>query len=104
MGMNSWRQGLLGLLLGAGLLFGQTATAAGPNAMQLIEEYGLPTGYHMMAPRDAKVLIDAGGVQILDVRTPEEFAESILQESSIFRLTKSVRAWFKARPTSISLC
>lgn len=75
MGLNSWRQGLLGLLLGAGLLFGQTATAADPNAMQLIEEYGLPTGYHMMAPRDAKVLIDAGGVQILDVRTPEEFAE-----------------------------
>lgn len=71
----TFRKGLLGVFLGASLVLGQTATmAAGPTAVQLIESNQLPAGYHMLTPRDAKVLIDAGGVQILDVRTPEEFA------------------------------
>ena len=66
------------LTLGLAPAIGSAAPDATPAAQA---DSRLPVGYHVISPEEAHTLIKQGGVQILDVRTPEEFASGHIADA-----------------------
>lgn len=65
------RKFLAGLLIGCVFLI--SACSAGPKAAENSQESASEDAYHKITAKEAKKMLDEGGVTVVDVRTKEEY-------------------------------